>query len=75
MLINMTNPIKHYISENMLTVSMETYICDKNVTLKLTIFFQFINLLNIYKNITGYTCNFILLLVLKVTEKLIFGIF
>ena len=34
MLINMTNPIKHYISENMLTVSMETYICDKNVTLK-----------------------------------------
>ena len=66
MLINMTNPIKHYISENRLTVSMETYICDKNVTLKLTFFFQFINLLNIYKNITGYTCNFILLLVLKV---------
>ena len=64
MLINMTNPIKHYISENMLTVSMETYICDKNVTLKLTLFFQFINLLNIYKNITGYTCNVILLLVL-----------
>ena len=39
MLINMTNPIKHYISENMLTVSMETYICDKNVTLK-KIFFS-----------------------------------
>ena len=66
MLINMTNPIKHYISENMLTVSMETYICDKNVTLKLTLFFLFINLLHIYKNITGYTCNFILLLVFKV---------
>ena len=45
MLINMTNPIKHYISDNMLTVSMERYICDKNVTLKLTDFFQLIKLM------------------------------